>query len=503
MELTLRGICKSFGAGNVLDGVDLSIRGGEICALLGENGAGKSTLMNIVGGVIAADAGEILLDGKKVVFPTPAASLRAGIAFIHQERNLVDDLTVYENMFLSGLPRKGLFLDRDLMIRKTREVFDRIGVALDPCALVGTLDASYKQTVEIARALLSEASLIIMDEPTSSLSPAEIERIFGIMRTLRERGFAMIFISHKLGEVMEICDRYTVLRNGTLVKSGKVCDVTPRELASFMVGHEIAEKSVRSSPTLGEEIFALKGLSDRKHFFDISLSVRQGEILGVTGLLGDGRSELFGTVFGIYGKDYDGEILCKGEPIHPASPGEALAHGIAYLPKDRQDNAIFPHMSILDNGTAATLREYRDRLLLSFDKRRAAFDAQAKALRIKMPGTEEPITALSGGNQQKTVLAKWLLASPQVLILDNPTQGVDVGAKEEIYAIIHSLAESGIAVIVLSSEVQEILRVCDRSIVLYHGRRVGEVVCAESNEEGIMYLATGAGRTEKNGTEQQ
>ena len=494
MELSVSGITKSFGGGNVLEHVDFSIRGGEICALLGENGAGKSTLMNIIGGVYPADSGEIRIDGRRVSFSSPAESLKAGIAFIHQELNLVNDLTVYENMFLSGFPKKGLFLDRAYMISRTAEIFDTLGVGIDPTVLVDTLDASYKQTVEIARALLADASVIIMDEPTASLTAAEVGQLFGVMRTLRERGIAMIFISHKLDEVMEICDRYTVLRNGVLVKSGRIAETDTRQLSASMVGHEIDAGTAHRKADYGDEVLRLEHLSDGRNFYDISLSVKAGEVLGVTGLLGDGRSELFGTVFGIYGRKYSGTILLSGREIHPAAPYEALDAGLAYLPRNRKENAIIADMSIVDNGTAVTLERLCRLGFLDRAKQKAVFAEQADDLRIKMADNNDLITTLSGGNQQKVVLAKWLLSEPKVLILDNPTQGVDVGAKEEIYSIIETLARSGIAVVVLSSEAQEIIRVCDRALVLYHGRVVGEVSDADMTEPTIMYLATGAGK---------
>lgn len=497
MELSVEKICKSFGAGNVLDGVDFSIRGGEICALLGENGAGKSTLMNILGGILEADSGSIFMDGKKVVFPTPSASLAAGIAFIHQELNLVGDLTVYENVFLNRLCTKGAFLDGKTMAEKTRELFDRLGIKQDPYALVGELDASYKQMVEIARALLADASVIIMDEPTSSLTPTEAERVFEIMRTLKARGIAIIFISHKLDEVMHVCDRFAVLRNGVSVKSGSIADVTARELASYMVGHEVELSGVHTPAEHGEEVLRLEHLSDREHFHDISLSIRKGEILGVTGLLGDGRSEIFGTVFGLYGSDYTGKVYVNGEPVHLSSPHEALKHGMAYLPKNRKENAIIADMSILDNGTVVNLSSFCRKGLLDKAAQKKVFEKKAKELRIRYSDEENPITSLSGGNQQKVVLSKWLVSKPKLLILDNPTQGVDVGAKEEIYSIIESLAESGIAVAVLSAEAAEIIRLCDRSIVLYHGRIAAEVSGSEMNEKDLMILATGAGKEEE------
>ena len=496
MELSVKGICKSFGAGNVLNNVDFTVHSGEICALLGENGAGKSTLMNIVGGIYSADAGGIFIDGKQVKFASPAESLDAGIAFIHQELNLVNDLTVYENMFLSCFPKKGPFLDRTRMIRETEALFDRIGIRLDPCAVVKDLDASYKQTVEIAKALRSDASVIIMDEPTTSLSAPEIKRIFSIMRTLKEKGISIIFISHKLDEVTEICDSFTVLRNGIAVKSGRIADVDARRLASYMVGHEI-EYDKHTVREHGEEVLRLESLSDEQNFFDISLSLHRGEILGVTGLLGDGRSKLFGSVFGIYGGKYTGKIVIDGKEIHPANPYEALKYGIAYLPPDRKENAVIADMSIVDNGTAATIDGLKQGAFLDFKKQRELFSGQVSDLHIKSSDINGLITALSGGNQQKVMLARWILSDPKVLILDNPTQGVDVGAKEEIYAIIESLAARGIGVVVLSSEAAEIIRLCDRSLVLYHGHTVGTVSGEEMNEQNMMYLATGAGKESK------
>ncbi len=497
MELNVRGISKSFGAGNVLDAVDFNVNGGEICALLGENGAGKSTLMNIIGGILSSDAGEILLDGKTVSFTSPAESQKAGIAFIHQELNLINDLTVYENMFLGNFPKNGPFINRKLMIEKTKELFEKLGINISPEKSVSELDASYKQMVEIARALLTDASIIIMDEPTASLTGVEIERVFEIMRTLKSQGIAMIFISHKLDEVMEICDSYTVLRNGKAVNSGKIADVSAEELASFMVGHELNVGTTSSPAEYGDEILRLESLCDGKNFDGISLSLHRGEVLGVTGLLGDKRSEIFGTVFGIYGGKYTGKIILDGKEIHPSAPYEGLKEGIAYLPKNRKENAIIGDMSILDNGTVVTLKDYCRFGFISKAEQNNVFGRQVTDLHIKMRSAENLITALSGGNQQKVVLAKWLISNPKVLILDNPTQGVDVGAKEEIYSIIGDLAKSGIAVIVLSSEGQEIMRICDRALVLRHGRIAAQVSGDEMNEKNMMIYATGARKGEK------
>ena len=493
----MQNIYKSFGANNLLDPVDFTLSTGEICALLGENGAGKSTLMNILGGVLQADSGKIVIDGEERTFLSPVDSLDAGIGFIHQELNLINDLTIYENMFITHLQRKGAFLDAKTMQEKTAGLFAKMNITLDPRTMVRDLDASYKQIVEICRALMQEASIIIMDEPTTSLTEPEIQRVFAMMRTLREQGVGIIFISHKLGEVMEICDRYTVLRDGKMVAAGAVKDTDTKKLAAYMVGHEVNTDVLTREIKLGDEVLRLEGLSDGKYFEDISLTVHAGEVLGVTGLLGDGRSELFQSVFGAMGKSYTGKVTLGGREVHITNTYQALEEGIAYLPRNRKENAILKDMSIIDNGSIVELPKIKKhRFFIDFDKQDKLFSKQMEELKIKMGAKSDPITSLSGGNQQKVVLAKWLMCGPRVLILDNPTQGVDVGAKEEIYGIIHRLATEGVAIIVLSSEAQEIIRVCDRSIVMFHGRQVGEVSGADMNEHNIMYLATGGKQNE-------
>ena len=494
----MENIYKSFGANNVLTDVNFKLDAGEICALLGENGAGKSTLMNILGGVLSADSGKIVIDGKSVSFATPVESLDAGIGFIHQELNLINDLTIYENMFITHLPKKGVFLDAKFMQEKTAELFERMNIDLDPCTMVRDLDASYKQIIEIGRALMQNASIIIMDEPTTSLTEPEIKRVFAMMRTLKEQGVGIIFISHKLGEVMEICDRYTVLRDGHMVASGQVSQTDTKQLAAYMVGREVNTDALTREIKLGEEVLRLETLSDGKHFRDISLSVHAGEIVGVTGLLGDGRSELFQTVFGAMGNRYSGSIKLMGQDMKVSTTYQALKAGIAYLPRNRKENAIIKDMTILDNGSIVELPKLKKwGLFIDFEKQEKLFAKQVEELRIKMGDRFDLITSLSGGNQQKVVLAKWLMSNPRLLILDNPTQGVDVGAKEEIYNIIHRLADEGVAIIVLSSEAQEVIRVCVRTLVLFHGRQVGELKGEEMTEHSIMYLATGANQNER------
>jgi len=491
MNLAMKGIVKSFGANDVLKSVDFHLNEGEICALLGENGAGKSTLMNILGGVLPADRGTIELDGKSVMFANPAQSLNAGIAFIHQELNLINDLPVYENMFIGReIKKKSGFLDHAAMYQKTKELFDKMEIDVDPGAMVSTLDASFKQIVEISRALMMNASIIIMDEPTTSLTDPEIERVFDMLRTLREKKVGVVFISHKLREVMEICDRYTVLRDGVMVADGYVKDTSIPEIARDMVGHEVHTGLKTSKAVLGEEVLRLEGLTQEPYFRNVSLSVRAGEVLGVTGLLGDGRSELFRAVFGAQGK-YQGQIYMHGKPVTITSTPQALGLGIGYLPRNRKENGIIKDMNILENGSIVTLPRLTKYGIIQAKEQLAQFLKQKKDLRIKMEKESDSITSLSGGNQQKVVLAKWLSANPALLILDNPTQGVDVGAKEEIYEIILRLADQGVAVVVLCSEAQEIIRLCDRALVMYHGSVCAEVSGETMNEHEMMRLATG------------
>ena len=492
MKIEMKNISKSFGAIQALKDVDFSVQGGEVCALIGENGAGKSTLMNILGGVLPADQGEILIDGEKVEFSTPAESLNSGIAFIHQELNLINDLPIYENMFIGReLKDKRGFLDLKKMEQKTKDVFEKMEIELDPKTMVGDLDTSYKQIVEISRAIMMDASIIIMDEPTTSLTDQEIERVFSMMKTLKDHNVGIVFISHKLGEVMEFCDRYTVLRNGEMVAEGMVADVTVDKLAYSMVGHEIRNETLQRNAEAGEEVLRVENLTYASDFKDISFSAHKGEILGVTGLLGDGRRELFEAIFGS-GEIESGDIYLNGEKITVKNTTDALKKGIGYLPKDRKENGIIKDMNVFENASIVTWPLFDNWGVIDREKQEEEFEKQVEKLRIKMDQKTDSINSLSGGNQQKIVLAKWLIANPELFILDNPTQGVDVGAKEDIYDIILDLAAEDIAVIILSSEAKEIIRICDRTLVMYHGVIQGELKEDEMTEHQIMKLATGA-----------
>lgn len=487
----MKHVHKSFGNNKVLKDVSITIRNGEICALIGENGAGKSTLMNILGGVHRMDSGEILINGQKVRFHTPAESLKAGIAFIHQELNLVNDLPIYENMFL-GRELKGRwgYLDLETMKAETAAIFERMNIDLDPKTMVRDLDASYKQIVEICKAILMNASIIIMDEPTTSLTEPEIRRVFLMMETLKEQGVGIIFISHKLKEIINICERYMVLRDGQLVAEGQVADVTTDDLARFMVGYSVNTDQLTRTMHMGDEVLRIENLNHAKAFRNVNLTVHKGEIVGITGLLGDGRSELFQAIFGAEAVQ-SGKIFVNGNEVRIHSTTQALRLGIGYVPRNRKENGIIKDLDILENGSIVSWPTLAKRGIINKDKQQSTFATLKEQLGIKLQKVTDNINSLSGGNQQKVVLAKWLAANPQILILDNPTQGVDVGAKEEIYQIIMRLAEKGMAVVVLSSEAQEIIRLCDRAVVMFHGEIQGEVAGSSMTEHEIMRLATG------------
>ena len=489
--LEMKSIYKSFGSNEVLHGVDFRLKKAEIHALLGENGTGKSTLMNILGGVFPAGSGEILLDGVQTTIASPAEAQQKGIAFIHQELTLVNDLAVYENLFLGNELRKGGFLDVAQMCQKSRAVLERMRVDLDPRTLVSELDASYKQIVEIARALLRNARILIMDEPTTALTEVEIRHVFDIMTSLKEQGVSIVFISHKLKEVVEICDSYTVMRDGNNVISGPVDgQVDENMLAKHMVGKDLSDDELYCPRQTGETVLEVVKLTREGEFRDISFRVGKGEIVGFTGLLGDGRSELFMTIFGC-NKSYSGEIYLNGERQTMCTTSKACSCGIGYVPRNRKENGIIRDMSVLQNTSISIIHTLKRLLFIDRSREQEVTAKFVADLNIKVSCVADSITSLSGGNQQKVVLSKWLAANPQLIVLDNPTQGVDIGAKLEIYHIIMKLAQQGMSVIVLSSEAQEVLKLCDRIYVMYHGEIREEFQRAEADAEKIMVVATG------------
>lgn len=493
--LEMLGIHKSFNGVTVLEDIDIAVKTGEIHALLGENGAGKTTLMNILGGVLLADSGTIKIDGKEVHIQTPSESQHYNIAFIHQELNVINDLRVYENMFLGyELTNKFGHIDAKEMIRRSKEIFDYMEITLDPRIMVGDLDASYKQILEIAKGLLRNAKIIIMDEPTTSLTQVEIEHVFAIMKTLKEKGVSMIFISHKLGEVVQICDRFTVLRNGHKVivddVHGAEETVTPEEIACYMVGCDTLDLEVYENHEIGDVIMEVENLCCSPYLENISFTIRRGEILAFTGLLGDGRIELARAIFGDL-KIESGYIKLNGKKILNKSPEEARKRKFAYVPDNRKENGILKDLTVSENITLSTLHNFEKNLKLNHKEEKKIAKQYVDALRIKAPSIDAYITSLSGGNQQKVVLAKWLNHKPDIMIFANPTQGVDVGAKKEIYSLIMKMAKEGVAVMVMTGEAQEVIKLCDRVCVMYHGEIKAELDRSECSEESLMILSTG------------
>ena len=495
--LQMSGIVKTYGGVPVLKSVDLQVKSGEIHALLGENGAGKTTLMNILGGVTPMDSGSISLFGRQVNIASPRDAQENGIAFIHQELNVVNDLAVYENMFL-GNELKNRFgrLDIKKMCEETQKVFDRMNVKINPRAMMHELETSYKQIVEIAKSLLRDAKLIIMDEPTTSLTQKEVDNVFAIMRNLTQtQGATIIFISHKLGEVVEFCDSYTVLRNGEKVADGSIeqsdgVKIDQTEIAKIMVGRDVLGVDVYQPRELGDVYYKVEHLTVGHDVRDMNFELRRGEILGITGLLGDGKEQMVRCLFGDVPKT-GGRITLDGEEINVTHPAQGKAKGIGYLPANRKENAIIKDLSVQENLTIVTIDKCMTGIKLSKAKERGMMQEAKEQLSIKVHDFDNPITSLSGGNQQKVVLAKWLNANPKVMILTNPTQGVDVGAKNEIYLEMMKLAKTGVGIIITSGEAQEIIRTCDRALVMYHGELRGELSRDQLTEENIMILSTG------------
>ncbi len=503
LALQMSGIVKKYGGVPVLKKVDLSIKSGEIHALLGENGAGKTTLMNILGGVTPMDEGSIQLFGRTANIHSPLDAQNAGIAFIHQELNVVNDLAVYENMFLgSELRNRFGRLNIKKMCEETQKVFERMNVSINPRTMMRDLETSYKQIVEIAKSLLRNAKLIIMDEPTTSLTQKEIDNVFSIMRNLtKTQGTTIIFISHKLGEVVEFCDSYTVLRNGEKVNDGSITQadgskIPQTEIARMMVGRDVLSEDVYQHRPEGEAYYKVEGLCVGNDVRNVSFELRKGEILGITGLLGDGKEQLVRCLFGDLPKTA-GRVYLNGEEINITHPAQGRKRGVGYLPPNRKENAIIKDLSVQENLTIVTIEKCLNGFQISRRKEREMMQRFKERLSIKVHNFDNPITSLSGGNQQKVVLGKWLNAEPQVMILTNPTQGVDVGAKNEIYLEMMKLAQTGVGIIVTSGEAQEIIRTCDRALVMYHGELRGVLNRDQLTEENIMILSTGGTLSEE------
>jgi rhamnose transport system ATP-binding protein len=489
-RVELRGISKSFGATAALTDVSMDLLAGEIHGLVGENGAGKSTLVKILGGVHVPDAGTILLDGVPTHIPDPAMARSLGVAVVHQEPRLFPHLSVAENVFLADPPkgRLGEISWRE-MRRAAAALFDQLDVRLDVTAPVRGLSMADQQLIEIAKALSVDARVLILDEPTASLSAHEVERLFTIVRRTRERGVAILFVSHRLDEVFQLCDRATVLRDGRHVVTALTSSLTTADLVRHMVGRAVTLFPKAEAP-IGDVLLEVRGLAGANAFRDVSFTVRSGEIVGFAGLVGAGRTEIARVLFGIE-RPTAGEILLAGKAVHVTSPSAALRAGIAYVPEDRHQDGLVLDFSIAENMTLPILGRMFPRLFVHRAAEREIARGYAERLRVRTTGVDQLVQALSGGNQQKVVIAKWLATKPRVLILDEPTRGVDIGAKVEVHRIVSELAASGLGIILISSDLPEVLAMSDRILVLHEGRVTAEITRAEATEERVMFAATG------------
>ena len=490
--LRLQDISKAFPGVQALDKASLNVYAGEVMALLGENGAGKSTMMKVLTGVYQKDGGTITLKGKEIAFQNARQAQEGGIAIIHQELNLVPGLRVYENVFLGQEKRKGLAIDRRSMIDTTRELLSRVRVQIDPRQRVRELSIAQQQMVEIAKALLLDARVIVMDEPTDALPDEEVDSLFEVIAQLKRQGKAIVYISHRLEEVFRICDRATVLRDGQFMGEVPVSQLDMDSLIRMLVGRPLDQhfpyiKSEGRGPAL-----SVRGL-DSGLVSGVSFDLNQGEVLGVTGLVGAGRTELAQALYGLHPWE-GGTAQLLGRPYHPRSPREAIASGLYYMTEDRKRNGLVMGMDVRANITLSSLRALRGRLGLNLREERSRVSSYIDSLRIKTPSMRQRARNLSGGNQQKVVLSRALMTRPRVLILDEPTRGIDVGAKQEIYQIIMDLKAGGTAVMMISSEMQEVLGLSDRVMVLHEGRKMGELGRAEASQERIMGLILGQGR---------
>ena len=486
--LEMRSITKEFPGVKALDGVDFELEGGEVHVLLGENGAGKSTLIKMFSGAYRPDEGDILLDGEKVNISSAMEAQRLGIATIYQEFNLVPQLTVAENIFLGRQPRRFGVIDRRGMRRAARELLERMKVRVDPDARVDSLGVARRQMVEIAKALNLDARILIMDEPTASLSGQEVERLFEIIHGLKQDDVGVVFISHHLEEVAEIGDRVTVLRDGRFVDRVPASTGRP-EFVRLMVGRDIEDQFPRRKPETGEVLLEVRNLSRAGVLEDVSFELRAGEVVGVAGIVGAGRTELAEAIFGSVPAD-SGEIVVGGEALRPGDPREAKRRGIGFITEDRQGEGIVPPLSVAENLGLAALWQNTNAGFVNGRKQRRQAKEMVGGLNIRTPGVGQEIRYLSGGNQQKVVIGKWLLADSRILIMDEPTRGIDVGAKVEIYELMNELTANGAGILMISSELPEVLGMSDRVLVMSAGRIAGELSAEEATQESVMELAT-------------
>jgi ribose transport system ATP-binding protein len=491
--LKITDLTKSFGPVRALRGVNFDLRRGEIHAIAGENGAGKSTLMNIIDGILRPDSGEMRLDGKPVAITSPAMAQALGIGFVHQEIALCPDITVAENIFMAATnSSRAMLMDFRDLERRAAEILRRLG-DIDPAAQVRSLSISQQQLVEIAKALTLDCRVLILDEPTAALTEREAQILFEIMHALAGQGISIIYISHRMVEIFDNCDRVTVLRDGQYITTRNVSETTPGEVVSAMVGRVIDSlypPKLAQDERSGEIILDVRNLTERKRFRDVSFQLRKGEILGLAGLIGAGRTEIVKGICRLEGA-VTGEVSLHGRALHLAHYADSIAEGIVYLSEDRKGDGLFLDMSIAANVSALSVELVSTRAGIIDDRRETELaERLGGRLNLRYGHVGQPVSALSGGNQQKVAIAKMLSVSPKVIFLDEPTRGVDVGAKAEIHRILRDLARSGVGIVVISSELPELIGVCDRVLVVREGRIAGEVTGDEMTEDRIMHLAS-------------
>jgi len=491
--LEMQGIVKRYPGVLAVNGGRLELRPNEVHCLVGENGAGKSTMMKILAGAISMDEGSIAISGEPVAIQSPHHAQQLGVSMIYQEFNLCAHMSVAENVFLGREPRipRTPLVDWRRLYRETQAIFDRMGVQIDVRKPVSACSVAQQQMVEIAKALSVNARIIVMDEPSATLTDHELEALFALIRDLRAEGIGIIYISHRLDEIFALGDRVTVMRDGEYVITQPVSEVTREDLIRHMVGRELTSEYPKEEFARGPERLRVEGLTRKGAFRDVSFSLHEGEIVGLTGLVGAGRTEVARAIFGADRID-GGQILLEGAPVLVRSPQDAIRQGIGLLTEDRKSQGLILPMSVRENTTLANLQEVVRGIFVSRSRERAVTDSYIRELQIRTPSTEQTAQNLSGGNQQKVVLAKWLFTQSRVLIFDEPTRGVDVGAKVEIYRLMNDLVRKGVAVLMISSELPEVLGMCDRILVMHEGRIAGELSRAEATQEGVMRLATGS-----------
>jgi len=490
--IEMTGISKAFDGNTVLKDVQFSLQKGEIHALMGENGAGKSTLMKILTGIHAHDTGEIKLNGELVNFKNPKEAERAGIAVIHQELNILPDLTVAENLFLGNekVYGKSGILKTKQMNAEAKKILSALGLDEDVKTLTGELSVGKQQIIEIAKAMSSNAEVIIMDEPTAALTDREIESLFETIKGLQANGVSFVYISHRMEEIFSICDRITILRDGDFVGVKKIRETSFDEIVQMMVGRQLGERFPARNSAIGEVKLAAQGLTRNGCFEDISFELRKGEVLGISGLMGAGRTEVVQSLFG-YRKLNKGSLVLDGKPVKIKNPQQAIKLGLGYVTEDRKSEGLIVEFSVKENLSLTNFQKVSSNGILNTRNEKELYESMVERLGVRVSGPEQAAKSLSGGNQQKVVIAKWLGIEPEVLILDEPTRGVDVGAKKEIYNIINELAERGVAILMISSELPEIIGMADRVLVMHEGNLMAELSKDEMTQEKIMHYATG------------